>query len=576
MKYLSFIIILIIFLECKKKEAQKYETLNINYLQRQIAFCSPVTTDKEWYNSDNKAPIIEGLDVLNFPISTENNLAQVYFNQGLVLAYGFNHAEAARSFYYATKLDPACAMACWGYAYVLGPNYNAGMDPDNYGRAYEAIQKALRLSIEKGSPKEIALIEALSKRYVKEPLDDRYALDIAYSEAMEAVFNQYPGDADIGSLYVESLMDLHPWDIWDKDGNPKAWTAKIMSTFDRVFAIDSLHPGAHHLYIHAIEASAEPEKGLISAQLYDEDLVPGAGHLVHMPAHIYIRTGDYHKGTLSNIRSIKVDSAYLTNCHAQGTYPLTLYPHNYHFMAATATLEGNSSLGIMAANKVADHANRQLMKEPGWGTIQHYYTIPYFVKIKFAKWEDILEMTNDDVSLMYPEAVRHYARGMAFLGLQNLPNAKKELNSLLQYANDESMKEVKIWDNNSVHDLLQIARRVLEAEILASEGDFVKSISILKEAVILEDSLNYQEPPDWFFSVRHHLGAVQIEAEMYVEALTTFEEDLEILPKNGWALHGMKLAYSNLNDHDNRLDIEKKLSSIWAYADIELTNARLK
>jgi tetratricopeptide (TPR) repeat protein len=566
----------IVLLGCDQNKPSNSENGTYLDIQYKIALCTPVISDKEWFDSDNKAPLLEGLDVLNFPITTNNDKAQVYFNQGLILAYGFNHAEAARSFYYATRLDPACAMAYWGYAYVLGPNYNAGMEPDNYERAYNAIQKALSLSTEKITKKESDLINALSKRYVKEPIDDRYKLDVAYSEALAAVFKKYPDDADIGTLYAESLMDLHPWDIWDKQGRPYEWTPEILSTFDQVFAIDSLHPGAHHLYIHAVEASGSPEQGLRSARLYDEDLVPGAGHLVHMPAHIYIRTGDYHKGTISNIRSIQVDSSYLTSCHAQGTYPLTMYPHNYHFLSATATLEGNSDLGILAAQKVADHANRQLMKEPGWGTIKHYYTIPYYVNVKFGKWQEILDMENENATIKYPEAVRHYARGMAFLGLNDLTNAKKELQSLSKYATDESLKDVTIWDFNSTYDLLQIAKRVLEAEILADEGDFDKSIILLREAVALEDALNYQEPPDWFFSVRHHLGAVQIKAGKYKEAIKTYHEDLEILPKNGWALYGMKLAYANMGDYKTEQRIEEQLSEVWAYADVELYGSRIK
>jgi len=512
---------------------------------------------------------------LNFPISTKNDLVQKYFNQGLILAYGFNHAEAARSFYYATKLDSICAMAHWGYAYVLGPNYNSGMEPDNYQRAFDAIQQAIKFS-KNSTPKEIALINALAKRYVEQPIDDRYPLDIAYSKALETVFKNFPKDADIGAMYAESLMNLHPWDLWTHQGEPKEWTPELLEVFDQVFSIAPKHPGAHHFYIHAIEASSHPEKGLRSAQLYDEGLVPNAGHLIHMPSHIYIRTGDYHKGTLSNIRAIEADSNYLNACHAQGSYPLTLYPHNYHFMAATATLEGNSKLGIMAAQKVADHSNRQLMQEPGWGTIQHYYTIPYYVNVKFGKWKEILKMENKDVSLKYPDAVRHYARGMAFTGLGDLENAKKELAALENFANDESLKEVTIWDFNNTHQLLQIAKRVLEGEILASENDFDKSIDLLKEAVILEDALAYQEPPDWFFSVRHHLGAIQVEGKKYDDAILTFEEDLVRLPKNGWALHGLKLAYSKMKNTQMETEIENRLTTIWATANIKLSNARIK
>ena len=569
-KYFYLFVILCLFIGCKDK------TDSNDISQRPFIACAPLTTDADWYKTDNIAPIIDGLDVLDFPITTNNNLVQQYVNQGLVLAYGFNHAEAARSFYYATKLDPECAMAYWGFAYVLGPNYNAGMEPDNYERAYTAIQTALQLSNNEISRKEKALINALSKRYVKDPVDDRTELDLAYSNAMGDVCKNFPDDADITTLYAESIMDLHPWDLWDKEGNTKEWTPKIISTLEHAITISPKHPGAHHFYIHVVETSFEPENGLNSAQLFDDDLVPGAGHLVHMPSHIYIRTGDYHKGTLSNIRAISVDSSYVSACNAQGAYPLSYFPHNYHFMAATATLEGNSKWAIEASDNVAEHSNILLMKEPGWGTIQHYYTIPYYIYAKFGKWEEILEMKNADPSLKYPEAVRNYARGMAFLGLGNVTSAKKELNSLENYANDESLKEITIWDINSVDVLLQIAKRVLKAEILAKESKYDESIALLKEAVIIEDGLNYNEPPDWFFSVRHHLGAVQIEAEKYEEAIKTFEEDLIRLPKNGWALHGLKLAYTNLDNQNKINEINERLKTIWATADIKLSSSRIK
>lgn len=538
--------------------------------------CAPVTSDQEWYKSDRVAPLFKGLDVLNFPISTSNKLVQKYFNQGLVLAYGFNHTEAARSFYYATKLDSTCAMAYWGYAYVLGPNYNAGMESDNYQRAHDAIQTALKLSTKNCTSKEKSLINALVNRYVEKPIEDRSSLDLDFSTAMETVFKTYPNDADVGALYVESLMNLHPWDLWTHEGDAKEWTPRILEVFEQIFEIAPKHPGANHFYIHAVEASSEPVKGLLSAQLFDDGLVPSAGHLIHMPSHIYIRTGDYHKGTLANIRAIESDSSYLTACHAQGAYPLTLYPHNYHFMAATATLEGNSEWGILAAEKVSEHSNRQLMKEPGWGTIQHYYTIPYYVNVKFGKWKDILKMENKDVSLQYPDGVRHYARGMAFVGLGKMEDAKKELEALKFISNDDSLKEVTIWDFNNTHQLLQIAKRVLEAEILANEKEFGKSITLLNEAVNLEDALVYQEPPDWFFSVRHHLGAIQVEAGKFQNAVTTYQEDLNRLPKNGWAMHGLKLAYSKLNNSEKASEIQNQLDQIWATADIKLSSSRIK
>jgi tetratricopeptide (TPR) repeat protein len=537
---------------------------------------APVISGEDWYKTDTEAPLFEGLDVLHFPVSTNSERAQKYFNQGLVLAYAFNHAEAARSFYYASQLDPECAMAYWGYAYVLGPNYNSGMESDNYKLAFNAIQTALELSTGNCTPKEKALIEALTVRYVKEPVEDRSPLDKAYADAMKSVFKSYPNDADAGTLYTESLMILHPWDLWDKKGNALSWTSEILATLEQVFKNNPRHPGAHHYYIHAVEASNAPEKGLYSAQLYDEGLVPAAGHLLHMPSHIYIRTGDYHLGSLANFRAIEADSSYITACNAQGLYPLAYFPHNYHFLAATATLAGNSKWGINAAIKVAENADRQMMKEPGWGTLQHYYSIPYYVYVKFGKWNEILQMENEDPSLAYPKAVRAYARGMAFLGLGDTDLAKKELMVLQKHAADPSIKEITIWDLNDATDLVEIAQFVLEAEIHASENNFGKSINLLQKAVEIEDDLNYNEPPDWFFSVRHHLGAVQIEAGKYANALQTFKDDLQKYPKNGWSLHGMKLAYSRLNDAVNKAKIEEQLETVWATADVELSNARMK
>ncbi len=542
---------------------------------RPLTGCVPATTDHAWYLSDNQAPLFEDLEGYDCQLKTKNEMAQRYFNQGMVLAYGFNHAEAARSFYYASKLDPDCAMPYWGYAYVLGPNYNAGMERDNYQRAYEAIQKARALAAD-CSPKERALIEALTKRYVANPIEDRRELDIAYANAMKNVADQYPNDADIQAIYAEALMDLHPWDLWDKDGKAKEWTPEILERLKQAMQADPEHIGAHHFYIHAVEASQHPEAGLVSAQLFDDDKIPGAGHLVHMPAHIYIRTGDYHKGTLANIRAVKVDSLYTSACHAQGAYPLAYYPHNYHFMAGTATLEGNSKWALLAADKVSEQANRDIMIQPGWSTLQHYYSIPYYVKVKFGKWDELLTMENHDPQLKYPAAVRHYARGMAYLGKNQLDAAKSELARLKKYAADESLKEITVWDINSVHSLMQIARRVLEGEIKAREGKYDESILLLTEAVVIEDQLNYDEPPDWFFSVRHHLGAVLNEAGRYEEAIATYEEDLARLPKNGWALHGMKLAYQQLDDEAMLADVEGRLALAWATADIELENSRLK
>ncbi|GAB3667074.1 hypothetical protein GCM10028791_42840 [Echinicola sediminis] len=574
MQKIAIILLLIISLACSKSRERKMERLMSAPPNITICAISNLVSDSEWYNATNKAPLFDGMEVLHFPISTTDTLAQKYFNQALVLSYAFNHAEAARSFYYASKLDPECAMAYWGYAYVLGPNYNAGMEADNYERAYEAAQKALELSA-KVSPKEKALINALVQRYTKEAPEDRAELDRAYSNAMKKVHEQFPEDADIAALYAESLMDQHPWDLWDKEGQPKPWTPEILGALEQVFQIAPKHPGAHHFYIHAVEASFTPELANSSAEAFDNDLVPHAGHLLHMPSHVYIRTGEYHKGTLANIRAVEADSIYTTTCHAQGAYPLAYFPHNYHFMAATATLEGNSRWALEGAEKLAENTNKLVMREPGWGTLQHYYTIPYYVYVKFGKWDKILEMNTADAPLPYPEAIQAYARGMAQLGKGHLPEAKMELEKLEAFAADTSFRELTIWDINSVYELLQIAQRVLKAEIMANEADYSSSIALLREAVAIEDQLNYNEPPDWFFSVRHHLGAVQLASGQFQEAIATYQEDLKNFPKNGWALHGLKTAYEHTANSAALEKVNKALQEAWKHADVKLEGSRI-
>ncbi len=571
MKSTLMCLCLIWMISCRSKQEIKKPSSE----ELRLAMCAAKTTDAAWYKSDNKAPLFEGLGSLQYKISTASEEAQKYFNQGLILSYAFNHAEAARSFHYATKLDSNCAMCYWGFAYVLGPNYNGGMEPDNYERAYSAIQKAMSLSAY-ATEKEIEMIKSLSTRYVKEPIDNRGHLDSMYSISMKQLYLKYPDDPEIAALYAESIMDLHPWDLWDKLGNPKEWTPEIIVILEKLLNKYPEHPGVNHFYIHAVEASFSPERGNRSASLFDNGLIPASGHLVHMPSHIYIRTGEYHKGSIANLNAVNIDSQYVSSCHAQGVYPLAYYPHNYHFLAATATMEGKRDWAIMAAQKVSDHADQDLMKDPVWGTLQHYYVIPYFVKIKFGMWDEILRMNNANKELKYPEAIRHYARGWAYLGKADIENAKKECDTLELMSKDTSLKEITIWLINSVASVVDIASKLLRAEILASESSFDTSITLLKEATTLEDALNYNEPPDWFFSVRLHLGAVQIEAGKLDDAIESYKKDLTWWPHNGWALHGLRLAYQKKKDVKAVSQIEKELKTSWAYADINLVGSRIK
>lgn len=568
-----FLFLLFIIFSCKNSEKEP-EVISVKETPQSKYGCAPALTDQEWYKSDNKAPLFEGLDAVDYSINTKNTEAQKYFNQGLVLAYGFNHAEAARSFYYATKLDPQCAMCYWGFAYVLGPNYNAGMEDDNYERAYVAIQRAKEIG--SSSEKEMDLINAMAKRYVKEPIEDRSDLDLAYSKAMRELHKKYPKDEEIAAIYAESLMDLHPWDLFDKQGQPKEWTPEIVDLLENILRQNPKHPGANHFYIHAVEASNTPERANASAKIFDDGLVSGSGHLVHMPSHVYIRTGEYHKGTIANIKAVEADSTYITKCHAQGAYPLAYYPHNYHFLAATATLEGNSEWAMVGANKLSKYVHPDIMKEPGWGTLQHYYMIPLYVQVKLGQWDELINSEFNTYDLPYLKAVKHYAQGMAYMANNDLESAREHLSELEKLADDKSLEEVTIWDINSVSTLMQIAKKVLKGEILANEGKYDESIALLKDAVEIEDSLNYDEPPDWFFSVRHHLGAVQIEAGKYKDAIATYEEDLKKLPKNGWAQHGMRLAYENLNDDSNVQKMDQQIKQSWKGADIEINSSRIK
>ncbi|MGW8317157.1 MAG: tetratricopeptide repeat protein [Bacteroidales bacterium] len=536
--------------------------------------CVPKVSDIDWYSSPNKAPLFDGLEGIEYEIEGASVEVMNYFRQGLMLSYAFNHAESAGSFYETMRIDPGFAMGYWGYALVLGPNYNAAMEEDNFERAYDASRKALQLS-EGTTGKDRDLIVALSERYIAHPGPDRSDLDQAYASAMKAVYQKYPEDNDIAALYVESLMDLHPWDLWGKSGDPRPWTPEIVEILETILERAPEHAGAAHFYIHAVEASKTPERALPQAEIL-QDLVPGAGHLVHMPSHVYIRTGHYHQGSLANLRAVAVDGDYVETCHAYGVYPLAYYPHNYHFLAATATLEGNRELAVMAARRVNELTDPALMREPGWGTVQHYYTIPYYVMVKFGMWEELEKEPMPAEDLKYPVAVMHYAKGMAALGKGNTKEAKKHLASLKELAADPDIKEISIWDINTAGELLAIAENLLQGEISASNQSYDTAISSLEEAVRLEDHLNYNEPPDWFFSVRHHLGAVLLEDKQYARAKEVYLKDLENYPENGWALAGLIKAYEGLGEASEAESIRERFDDAWQFADASISYSRIK
>ena len=574
MRYLNyFLSVIFVFYSCNRQQEKKSVATNTDALSTQNGCYTPEVMDKSWYSSGKKAPLFSELEGLHFPVSTSNSETQKYFDQGLMLSFAFNHAEAGRSFFEAARQDSTCAMCWWGFAYVLGPNYNAGMEKDNFQRAYDAIQKSKSLS-EKCTQKEKDLIEALAFRYSNDTTIARPVLDSSYAAAMRKIYKKYSGDVTIASLFAESLMDLHPWNLYKKDGTIQPWTPELLSVLEKSLKTDPRHPGANHFYIHATEMSNTAERALPSADLL-RDLVPGSGHLVHMPSHTYIRTGKYHEGVISNQKAVEIDSLYIEACHAQGVYPLAYYPHNYHFIAACATLSGESTTALKGALATSRHSHKKLLRDPAWATLQHYYSIPWFVEVKLGLWNDIQNSSAPEKDLKYPSLIWHYAKGMAMLSENNIPDAKKHLAEMKTIMTDTTIKDLTIWGINSLYDICIIAAKTLDGEINAKEKNYSTSIALLQEAVAKEDALNYDEPPDWFFSVRHHLGAVLIDAGKFQEAIKVYNEDLKTYRENGWALKGLMNSYEKLGDKNNFNETKIRFDKAWKYADIKIASSRI-
>ncbi len=520
-----------------------------------------------------QAPLFDNLGTHHFRITTNSDLAQKYFDQGVILAYGFNHEEAFRSFEEVARLDSNCAMAYWGMAYVLGPNINLQMDAGVVHTAYEAIQKAITL-LDDETQREKDFVMALSERYSAEVLEDRTPLDQAYSDAMRALSEKYPDDLDAATMFAESIMDCHPWDYWLKDGTAQPWTPELLSVLESIIERKQDHHGANHLYIHAVEASKNPHRGLESADRL-RFLAPGAGHLVHMPSHIYIRTGKYHEGSLANIRAVKSDEEYINQCNQQGFYPISYYPHNYHFLWATATLEGDSKTAIDAALKASQKPPDSIMSVCGYETLQHFAVVPLYSYVTFGKWDEILNYKKPQDDRPYMQAIWHYARAMAFIAKDNPDNAAEEIKKLKPLTDNKSIEELSIWGINSAGLLVKIAYEVSNGEFEAKKKNYPKAISHLTKAVELEDQLRYDEPPTWFYPCRQNLGAVLLEAGKYEEAEKIYRQNLREIPDNGWGLFGLHQALLKQSKIDEAAEVKKQFKESWKYSDIELTSSRI-
>jgi tetratricopeptide (TPR) repeat protein len=445
------------------------------------------------------------------------------------------------------------------------------MMPEAVAPAWAALQKALE-RFGAASPRERDYILALAARYTAEPLENRAPLDKAFADAMRRVAAKYPEDVDAQVIFAEAVMDTSPWHYWDDDGKPLEFTPEILSTLERVLARNPDHPQACHLYIHAVEKT-HPEWAEACADRLD-GLCPGAGHLVHMPSHIYIRLGRYADAVDINEMAAEADTNYAAACHAQGLYPVAYMQHNHHFIWFGACIQGRSVRAAEAACHIADHADQQLMRQPGFEVVQHFWLIPLYSMLRFGEWEQILHETKPDDDLLYPQAIWHYAQGMARLRRGNPEMAKQHLAELSRLTDNEALSKVVIWQNNTAQHLVQIAEQVLSGEIAAGAKNYDFAIAHLRKAVAIEDSLVYEEPQSWYAPTRLTLGAILLEAGRAEDAERAFREDLIKYPANAWALFGLQQSLAAQGKTDEAAKVGAEFAEQWKLADVELKSAR--
>lgn len=514
------------------------------------------------------APRLQNLGTHVFPVSTTSEQAQRFINQGLNLSYAFNHAESGRAFREAARLDPSLAMAYWGQALVLGPNINAAMDPKEEPNAHALAQKAVALKAG-ATPREQALIDALALRYTGRP-EQRAANDKAYAAAMKQVVDRFPEDNDVAALYVEAMMDLRPWNYWTRDGEPHEGTAEIAELAERVMKRDPRHPGALHLYIHLMEAT-HPARAVTAADTL-MPLMPAAGHMVHMPSHIYQRVGRYDLAIRSNQLAVDADEDYITQCRAQGMYPMAYYPHNVHFLWFAATYDGQSAMAIAAAKKVGAGVTDDMLRE--MPLLAGFRVVPYYALARFGKWDEVLAAPAPPPGNAFLTGVWHYVRGLALLSRGQVAAADGELAKLKGLMSDASLKE-PLFSPNTAGAVLGVAPEVLAGEIAAARKDYDRAVAHLERAVRLDDALVYTEPSEWHYPPRHALGAVLLAAGRASEAETVYWEDLRRNPNNGWALFGAWKALEAQGKHEDARLTEARFRKSWARADFTPTASRL-
>jgi tetratricopeptide (TPR) repeat protein len=515
----------------------------------------------------DSVPLYDDLGSYHLAVTTKVAPAQAYFDQGLRLVYGFNHGEAIRAFTEATRLDPTCAMCYWGIAYAHGPHVNAGMDSAGGVAAWTAIQQAKKVA-GKVTPREQDYINALVNRYAAVPPSDRASLDSAYSKAMGKLVAKYPNDLDAKTLYAESLMDLSPWNYWNKDRSPRPDTPTIIAQLEGVIAKNPNHPGACHYYIHAVEAT-EPAKAVPCAERLAA-LMPGAGHMVHMPGHIYIRVGRYNDAIMANEHAVHTDQTYMAEGKpGPGVYTIGYVPHNYHFLAFAATMAGRSKEAIDAAKKTSattpfDVARAVPLAEP-------YVPYQFLSLTTFGHWDEILALPVPPADLSYSYGLAQYARGVAYAATGKKAEAQASLDSLVN-ARKTIKPEYATAGWSTPATVLQIAEHSLRGEIELRTGDPVAAVEHFKAAAAAEDDLKYIEPPDWYYPVRHSLGLALLKANRPAEAEAVYREDLVRFPNNGWALEG--LVQSLKAQGKDTTEAAKQFQAAWSAADVQLTGSR--
>lgn len=510
------------------------------------------------------ANLYPGFDAYTRKVTTNSPEAQRWFDQGIQLLYGYNHDEAIRSFEQCAAVDPTCAMAWWGAAYAHGLHINNPTMTEQQSKlAHEAVQKAMA-ALDAESPVETALVHAVAQRYTWPPPQDRAPLDQAYAKAMEKTWHQFPDDPDVGALYAESLMNLQPWDLWTSKGVPKGRALEILAVLERTLASVPKHPGANHFYIHAIEASPWPEKGIPVAERLSA-LVPGSGHLVHMPSHIFIRTGRYTDAVNANERAIQADEAYFQLAPQPDFYSL-YFLHNIHFLAYSSMMEGRYQAAIDAARKIEKQIPPDFLKNYVVFA-DGFMPTELHVMIRFGKWDDILSAPEPPQFRLVSRAERHFARSIALSAKGKTDDARQELQQLETVAK-QITDEWKVG-NNSAKEVIKLAGAMAAGEIAFREGKPDEAFRLLREAVTLEESLKYDEPPGWMQPVRHALGALLLSAGRQAEAEAVYRADLVRHPNNAWSLLGLQQSLGLQGKTSEAEALREPVDKAWARADVK-------